>query len=77
MRAAGERSFDNANLYEEDVYAVFDAKIGYLTEGWDFYVYGKNLTDEEYIISFGSSARQTLAEYGQPLTIGVGLRYRF
>ena len=77
MRAAGERSFDNANLYEEDAYAVLDAKIGYLTGGWDFYVYGKNLTDEEYIISFGSSARQTLAEYGQPLTIGVGLRYRF
>ena len=78
MRAVGETSFDNANLYEEDAYAVFDAKIGYLTGGWDFYVYGKNLTDEEYIISFGSvGVGHMLAEFGQPLTIGAGLRYRF
>ena len=73
MRAVGETSFDEANLYEEDAYVVFDAKIGYLTGGWDFYVYGKNLTDEAYFISFDG----TMAEFGPPMTIGVGLRYRF
>ena len=76
MRAAGETSYDDAGLYEDDAYAVFDAKIGYLTGGWDFYVYGKNLTDEAYIISVTSSATLR-AEFGQPMTIGVGLRYRF
>lgn len=80
MRASGATSyFDDANdsFVEDDAYAVIDAKIGYLFGGWDFYVYGKNLTDEEYISYFMSTTRQTLAEFGQPLTIGVGLRYRF
>jgi len=80
MRAKGETSFyDDANrtFVEEDAYAVFDAKIGYQTRGWDFYVYGKNLTDEEYITDFISNSTLMLAGFGQPLTVGVGVRYRF
>jgi len=77
MKAVGETSFDNAGLYEGDDYVVSDAKIGYLIGGWDFYVYGKNLTDEEYITYFTSASRHTLTEFGQPMTIGVGVRYRF
>ncbi|WP_245619861.1 TonB-dependent receptor [Desulfobacter vibrioformis] len=80
MRAAGKTSFfDDANnsFVEDDAYVVLDAKIGYLTGGWDFYVYGKNLADEEYVTYFMSGTRHSLAEYGQPLTIGAGLRYRF
>ncbi len=80
MRAAGEISiFDDGNnsFVREDAYAVFDARIGYQTGGWDFYVYGKNLTDEAYITYYMSSSRLTMAEFGQPLTIGAGLRYRF
>ena len=80
MRAAGETSFyDDANksFVKDDAYAVFDAKIGYQTGEWDFYVYGKNLTDEEYITEFISNSKLMKASFGQPLTIGVGLRYRF
>jgi iron complex outermembrane receptor protein len=81
MRAVGEFSlYDNSGrtFVQEDAYAVLDARIGYLTEGgWDFYVYGKNLTDQEYITCFMTTTRQTMAEFGQPLSIGAGLRYRF
>jgi len=80
MRAVGGYSlYDNSGrtFVEEDAYALLDARIGYLTGGWDFYVYGKNLTDQEYISCFMTTTRQTMAEFGQPLTIGVGLRYRF
>jgi len=80
MRAADAISFfddTNNGFVEDDAYAVFDAKIGYLTGEWDFYVYGKNLTDEAYMTYFMSSARHTLVEYGRPMTVGVGLRYRF
>lgn len=76
MRATGETSFDEAGLYEEDACAVFDARIDYLTGGWNFYVHGKNLTDEEYLTNFTSGASYTMAEFGQPLTIGAGLHYR-
>ncbi|WP_320042562.1 TonB-dependent receptor [uncultured Desulfobacter sp.] len=80
IRAADEISFfDDANdgFVEEDAYVTFGAKIGYLTGEWDFYVYGKNLTDEEYITSFLSNSRMARATFGDPLTVGVGLRYRF
>lgn len=80
MRAAGAMSFyDDANktFVEEDAYAVFDAKIGYQTGGWDLYMYGKNLTDEAYITEFIDSSTLMMAGFGQPLTVGVGLRYRF
>jgi iron complex outermembrane receptor protein len=40
-------------------------------------VYGKNLTDEEYITDFISSSALMMAGFGQPLTVGAGLRYRF
>nr|WP_320191249.1 TonB-dependent receptor [uncultured Desulfobacter sp.] len=80
MRAKGETAFyDDADktFVREGAYTVFDAKIGYQTGGWDFYVYGKNLTDEEYITDFISNSTLMLAGFGQPLTVGVGLRYRF
>jgi iron complex outermembrane receptor protein len=80
MRAKGETSFYNdadRTFVEEGAYTVFDAKIGYQTGGWDFYVYGKNLTDEEYITDFISNSTLMLAGFGQPLTAGVGVRYRF
>jgi iron complex outermembrane receptor protein len=80
MKAKGETSFyDDANktFVQEGAYTVFDAKIGYQTGGWDFYVYGKNLTDEEYITDFISSSALMMAGFGQPLTVGAGLRYRF
>ena len=80
MRAAGETSFynDSAKTFvNEDAYMVFNIKAGYKVREWDFYVYGKNLTDEEYITSILSNSRLILADFGEPLTFGVGARYRF
>ena len=80
MRAKGETAFyddGNKTFVREDAYAVFDAKIGYQTGGWDFYVYGKNLTDEEYVTDFISNSTLMMAGFGQPLTVGIGARYRF
>lgn len=80
LRAAGETDFyDDANktFVTEDAYITFDAKIGYQTGNWDFYVYGKNLTDEEYIIDYISNTSLALAEFGDPRTFGIGIRYRF
>ena len=80
MRAIGDVHFyDDANkaLVKEDSYITFDAKIGYQTGGWDFYVYGKNLSDEEYIVDFISNTSLSMAGFGEPLTVGAGIRYRF
>lgn len=80
MKAAGEIYFyDDANktFAKEDAYITFDAKIGYQTGAWDFYVYGKNLANEEYITSLISNPSLTLVEFGDPRTLGIGVRYRF
>ena len=80
MRAKGETAFYNdadKTFVKEDAYAVFDAKIGYQTGGWDFYVYAKNLSDEAYITDFISNSSLMLAGFGDPRTVGVGVRYRF
>ncbi len=80
MRAVGDVHFYddvNKSFVKEDSYVTFDAKIGYQTGAWDFYVYGKNLTDEDYIVEFMSSSSLTMADFDYPLTVGTGIRYRF
>jgi len=80
MKAAGETSFYDGydkDFVKEEAYVTFNGKIGYRTGDWDFYVYGKNLTDEEYIVRFNSSSSSSKAEFGDPVTVGVGIRHHF
>lgn len=67
----------NNTMVKEDGYTTFDTKIGYKINNWDFYVYGKNLTDTEYINSFMSGSRTSMVELGDPRTVGIGVTYRF
>jgi len=66
---------DDSNNYEVDPYALVDTKIGYESENYDIYLYGKNIFDKDYSI---------LAQYGsdvltlsKPREIGIQLAYRF
>ncbi len=73
----GKQSFyDNENMEfpEEDMYTLLDAKIGYRLDDWDFYVYGRNLTDEDYVTGFSS---MRVLSFGEPRTLGVGATYYF
>ena len=69
---------DNVNAIEEfptqDMYTLVDAKLGYRTDDWDFYVYGRNLTDEEYVSMFSG---MHVISYGEPRTFGLGMTYYF
>lgn len=64
-------------MVKEDAYAVIDAKIGYKLDMWDFYVYGKNFSDEKYITDFKSGSMVAVDGFGEPRTVGVGVRYQF
>lgn len=80
MKSQGDIYFyDDTNkaMVKEEAYTVIDAKIGYQFDAWDVYVYGKNLTDEEYVNDFISNSIVALASFGEPRTYGVGVRYRF
>jgi len=71
----GKRYLDDANLVEEDPYALVHAKVGLEAENVDIYLWGRNLLDREYIV-FENTAKG-IAEDGEPLTVGVTLSYRF
>jgi len=66
---------DYANLYSRDAYQVVNAKIGYETDRFDIYFYGKNIFDEEYDLVGYSGGYYTL--YSEPGELGLQLNYRF
>ncbi|WP_084813641.1 TonB-dependent receptor [Desulfogranum japonicum] len=71
----GEMYFDKANKYKRDPYQIVNAKIGYETEHFDLYLYGKNILDEEYDSYGYYSGFYTI--YSNPGEVGVQLTYRF
>ncbi|WP_205739244.1 TonB-dependent receptor [Halocella sp. SP3-1] len=71
----GEMYFDKANEYSRDAYEIVNAKIGYETENYDIYLYGKNIFDKEYNSYGYYSGYYTI--YSDPGEIGLGLTYRF
>ena len=81
IRHIGETSyFDGANNTnpKEDAYTTIDARLGYRVNDFDIYVFGKNLTDEEYVNGFmASTIVGGIATFGDPRTFGAGVRYDF
>ena len=63
---------DYANTYKRDAYQVVNAKIGYETNRFDIYLYGKNIFDEEY-----DTVDEYYISYSEPGAIGLQLTYRF
>ena len=71
----GKMYLDHANEYTRDAYQIVNAKIGYETERFDIYLYGKNIFDEEYDM-VGYSGGYAII-YSDPGEIGLQLTYRF
>ncbi|RXK13556.1 TonB-dependent siderophore receptor [Halarcobacter mediterraneus] len=67
----------NKDFVKEGSYTLVDAKLGYKYSDWDFYVYGKNLTDEEYVNMYESNNFFSYASFGDPRFFGVGVKYTF
>ncbi len=71
----GEMYFDKNNEYKRDPYQIVNAKIGYETEHFDVYLYGKNIFDEKYDSYGYYSGYYTV--YSNPGEVGLQLTYRF
>ncbi|WP_321413734.1 TonB-dependent receptor domain-containing protein [uncultured Desulfobacter sp.] len=63
---------DYENTYKRDAYQVVNVKIGYETDRYDIYLYGKNIFDEEY-----DTVDKYYISYSEPGAIGLQLTYRF
>ncbi len=73
MRGFGKIYYDEANTIERDHLELFNAKVGYERDSFDFYVYVNNLTDEKY---FSGMSPQCIM-VGAPRTMGVMTSIRF
>lgn len=65
------------NFEKEGSYTLVDAKLGYKYSDWDFYIYAKNLTDEEYVNMYESNNFFSYASFGDPRFFGIGVKYTF
>ena len=75
----GTYFYDSANqtFGREKSYTVADMRAGWRFGDWDIYAYVKNLTDEKYITSFTPNSMTSIVTFGEPRTIGGGIRYQF
>lgn len=71
----GKTYFDRDNEYSRDPYELVNAKIGYESEHYDVYLYGKNIFDTEYDSKGYFGGFYTI--YSDPREIGLQLTYRF
>lgn len=63
---------DKANLNKSNGFTLVNAKIGYESENFDIYLYGKNLTDKDYGFNYG-----TTRYLSSPREIGISFTYRY
>ncbi|WP_321413845.1 TonB-dependent receptor [uncultured Desulfobacter sp.] len=79
VQGYGKTYFNESNQDNSvrDPYAVVNLKLGLELSHWDFYVYAKNLFDEEYYTSIFTSSIRNSYMVGSPRTIGANIVFRF
>lgn len=71
-------SVDNDAAAKTDSYALVNSNITWETmDGWEFSIYGKNLTDKEYIVHSFSLTGVGFAIQGEPRTFGISVAKSF
>lgn len=74
----GDIYWDAANTTKQDSYELVNARIGYETEYFDVYLWGKNLFDKEYASDANDvGVGALMANIGDSLTFGITLTGRF
>jgi len=77
LRNQGDKYFNKENTQKENSFTTVDLKVGYVKENWDFYLYGKNLTDKSYLTSTYNQLTGTVLAFGEGRFIGAGVKYSF
>lgn len=75
LNGYGKIYLDKKNKYSRNAYKIVNTKIGYETENFDIYLYGKNIFDKTYDAQGYFSGYYTLLS--PPRQVGVQLKYRF
>lgn len=75
LTGCGKMYFDKANEYSRDAYEIVNMKVGYETEHFDIYLYGKNIFDKDYTSYGYYDGYYTV--YSEPGEVGLEVAYRF
>ncbi|NWO01531.1 MAG: TonB-dependent receptor [Idiomarinaceae bacterium] len=71
-------SVSNEETAKTDSYALVNSNVTWETrDGWEFSIYGKNLTDKEYIVHSFSLTGVGFAIQGEPRTFGISVAKSF
>ena len=73
----GEVSFDPANTASQSEYDLINAKVGYETDHFDIYLYGRNLLNEEYATRAYQVSGTWYGRAGEPFNAGLMMSVRF
>ena len=77
--------YSDSNESKSQAYTIFNARVGYETDVWSAYLWGKNLFDEQYGTRgfyFGNEPDQDWADkqyirYGDPRQLGLTVNVKF
>ena len=75
LNGYGKMFFDKENKHEKKAYSLLNSKIGYETNDYDIYLYGKNILDKNHDSKGYYNGVYTI--YSEEREIGVQLAYRF
>lgn len=69
----------NDNVHTQPNYDLINASIGYTTpdERWQVIAFGRNLADEEYIVTSGTFTAVPAGRVGEPRTYGLRLVFNY
>lgn len=68
--------FDNYFNAESDAYEIVNARVGYESQQWSFYLWGRNIFDKTYAVR-GLDLGDIYTQKGAPAQFGATLRYFF
>jgi len=71
----GKTYADKENKYEKKAYELLNLKLGYESDKYDIYLYGKNVFDKEHHTT--GCCNGSMAMLSKPREIGIQLNYRF
>lgn len=71
--------WDLANEFEQEDYALIDASARFTTadEQWSLTLWGRNLGDEDYQVYHNPTQRYNAVAWGDPVTFGISVGYRY
>ncbi|NEP58614.1 MAG: TonB-dependent receptor [Symploca sp. SIO2G7] len=73
----GATFFDDSNIFNQDAFAIVNARLGYEFENYALYLFGNNIFDREYLTNASGVSGAQSGQYGVPATYGIQFRAEF